>query len=360
MKHNNVFTKGIITVVLALTSITAINAQTQHNRPQTPIPPYPYDTTEFVVNNTMANVQLSGTLTMPDNPKAAIVMATGSGSQNRDEEIFGHKPFKVIADYLSRHGYAVLRTDDRGVGQSTGDPTLATTDDYATDAKSAIESLKKVETLKDKPIGVIGHSEGGSIAIKCANEADFIITLAAPGLKGDSIIVTQGKALMEAMGQGASWNMMYPTLRKRYDLIMSNLPTSLLKIQIYNEVVKDIPPTMLTEQVQQQISAEIATVCSPWYRAFLRYDPSEDISNVKIKWLALNGTKDLQVLCEENTSAIKRHNDNVDIVTFEGLNHLFQECKVGTVEEYATIEQTIAPQVLETILNWLNSIITTD
>ncbi|MBQ1268112.1 MAG: alpha/beta hydrolase, partial [Muribaculaceae bacterium] len=131
MRRYNTLLKGIAIAVMALTSMISFDAQSQYNRPQTPVPPYPYDTLEYVVNNTKANVQLSGTLTMPDNPKAVIVMATGSGSQNRDEEMFGHRPFKVIADYLSRNGYAVLRTDDRGIGQSTGDATLATTDDFA-------------------------------------------------------------------------------------------------------------------------------------------------------------------------------------------------------------------------------------
>ena len=307
MRRYNTLLKGIVIAVMALTSMISFDAQSQYNRPQTPVPPYPYDTLEYVVNNTKANVQLSGTLTMPDNPKAVIVMATGSGSQNRDEEMFGHRPFKVIADYLSRHGYAVLRTDDRGIGQSTGDATLATTDDFAEDAKYAVESLKKLDALKDRPIGIIGHSEGGSIAIKCAPSVDFIITLAAPAIQGDSIILTQTKAMLDASGQGFAWDSLYP-----------------------------------------------------WYRTFLRYNPAEDIRNIDIPWLALNGTKDLQVLCEDNTSTIMQLNPNATVVVFDGLNHLFQQCNRGTVDEYAIIEQTISPQVLETILNWLNTSIATD
>lgn len=360
MRRYNTLLKGIAIAVMALTSMISFDAQSQYNRPQTPVPPYPYDTLEYVVNNTKANVQLSGTLTMPDNPKAVIVMATGSGSQNRDEEMFGHRPFKVIADYLSRNGYAVLRTDDRGIGQSTGDATLATTDDFAEDAKYAVESLKKLDALKDRPVGIIGHSEGGSIAIKCAPSVDFIVTLAAPAIQGDSIILTQTKAMLDASGQGFAWDSLYPTLRKRYDTVMSNLPTSLLKIQLYNDVVKDIPPAMLTDQLINQINAEISAMCSPWYRTFLRYNPAEDIRNIDIPWLALNGTKDLQVLCEDNTSTIKQLNPNATVVVFDGLNHLFQQCSRGTVDEYAIIEQTISPQVLETILNWLNTSIATD
>ena len=346
------------TAIAIIFTIASLQLFAQHSRPQTPYPPYPYDTLEYVVHNKIDNINLAGTITIPKDIKSVIVMATGSGSQNRDEELFGHRPFKVIADFLSRNGYAVLRMDDRGVGSSQGNPSISTTDDYTTDIKQAIQSLKDNEIFKNKPIGIIGHSEGGMIAIKAADCSDFIITLAAPALPGDSIILTQTKAILDASRQGANWSALYHTLRKRYDWVKSNIPESILKLQLYNDVVKDIPSVYLTDAVKDQIMVEIASMSSPWYRNFLRYDPADDISKVEIPWLALNGEKDLQVLCNQNLSMIENLNSKAKTMRFEGLNHLFQECQTGMVQEYANIEQTISPVVLQTILDWLNSIVT--
>lgn len=324
-------------------------------RPQTPYPPYPYDTIEYKVAN--KDILLSGTLTLPIQPKAAIVLATGSGSQNRDEEIFNHRPFKVIADYLTRFNYAVLRMDDRGVGASSGDPTTSTTDDYVGDIKEAVKSLRAHEKLKGMPVGIIGHSEGGLIAIKSADSADFIVTLAAPALRGDSVILTQAKALLEASNQGYTWTSLYPTLRQRYDWVMSDMPTQILKLQLYNNIVKDIPSALLTDDLIARIIAEISSMTSPWYRSFLRYDPANDICKVEIPWLALNGDKDLQIICDQNLLLIEKLNPNVKIVKFDNLNHLFQECSTGMINEYEAIDQTISPNVLKTIQEWLDSVI---
>ena len=193
------------TITAIIFTIASLQVFAQNSRPQTPYPPYPYDTLEYVVHNKIDNINLAGTITIPKDIKSVIVMATGSGSQNRDEELFGHRPFKVIADLLSRNGYAVLRMDDRGVGGSAGDPSTSTTNDFTTDITQAIQSLRDNELFKNKPIGVIGHSEGGTIAIKAADKSDFIITLAAPALPGDSIILTQTKAILDASGQAANW-----------------------------------------------------------------------------------------------------------------------------------------------------------
>lgn len=346
------------TIIAILLTIASLQVFAQNSRPQTPYPPYPYDTLDYIVHNKIDNINLAGTITIPKEIKSVIVMATGSGSQNRDEELFGHRPFKVIADFLSRNGYAVLRMDDRGVGGSTGDPSTSTTEDHTTDITQAIQSLRDNKLFKNKPIGVIGHSEGGTIAIKAADKSDFIITLAAPALPGDSIILTQTKAILDASGQTTNWQTIYPTLRQRYNVVMSNLPESLLKLQLYNDVVKDIPSIYLTETMKEQIMNEITSMASPWYRNFLRYDPTEDIKKVDIPWLALNGEKDLQVLCDQNLSMIEILNPKAKAIKFDGLNHLFQECQTGIVQEYANIEQTISPIVLQTILEWLNSITT--
>lgn len=347
--------KTIITIIFTLASLQVVG---QTSRPQTPYPPYPYDTMEYVVHNKIDNIELAGTITIPKDIKSIIVMATGSGSQNRDEELFGHRPFKVIADFLSRNGYAVLRMDDRGIGGSKGNPLTSTTEDYTTDIKQAIQSLRDNEIFKNKPIGIIGHSEGGMIAIKAADCSDFIITLATPALPGDSIILTQTKAILDTSGQSADWSVLYPTLRKRYDWVKSNIPESILKLQLYNDVIKDIPSVYLSDAIKDQIMVEIASMSSPWYRNFLRYNPADDIKKVAIPWLALNGAKDLQVICDQNLSMIENLNPKAKTIRFDGLNHLFQECQTGMVQEYANIEQTISPDVLQTILDWLNSIAT--
>lgn len=323
-------------------------------RPQTPYPPYPYDTLNVVISNTEARIKLAGTLSLPKSPKAAIVMATGSGQQDRDETIFGHRPFKVIADYLSRNGYAVLRMDDRGVGKSEGDPTFSTTTDFVSDIRASVDFLRRDSVLNKLKIGIIGHSEGGVIAYRAADNVDFIVTLAAPALRGDSIIVSQGRAIIDASGQSATWPQFYKTVRNRYNMVMSDIPSTILRFQLYSDVIKDIPQELLTTQLQERISKEITTMVSPWYREFLRYDPTEDIKAVKIPWLALNGTKDLQILCSQNLNTIKYLNPKVKIVSFDGLNHLFQQCQTGLPQEYQSIEQTIDPIVLETILQWLN------
>ena len=349
------FTQGM-SLPLTLTRTTA--DAVMYNRPQEPQPPFVYNTQDVTFQN--GDITLAGTLTTPfwGTRHKAVVLVSGSGSQNRDEELFGHRPFKVIADFLSRNGYAVLRMDDRGVGGSAGDPSTSTTNDFTTDITQAIQSLRDNELFKNKPIGVIGHSEGGTIAIKAADKSDFIITLAAPALPGDSIILTQTKAILDASGQAANWQTIYPTLRQRYNVVMSNLPESLLKLQLYNDVVKDIPTIYLTEAMKDQIMNEITSMASPWYRNFLRYNPTEDIKKVDITWLALNGEKDLQVICDQNLSMIQELNPKAKTIKFDGLNHLFQECQTGMVQEYATIEQTISPIVLQTILEWLNSITT--
>lgn len=348
--------KILLLFLLFISTIGSINAD--FIRPQTPYPPYPYDTLNVVVNNIAENVSLSGTLTEPrgKKPKAIIVLATGSGQQNRDEELFSHKPFKVIADRLTRNDCAVLRLDDRGIGGSTGDFSVATTDNFVTDIKSAISFLRKKYSSNNCKIGVLGHSEGGTIAIRVADNADFIITMAAPALKGDSAILSQVKAIMTASGQGYAWNMTYPTLRRRYDWVMSDIPTDSLSKLLYDDVVKTIPQYMMTTELSQRINSEIRGMTSPAYREMLRYNPQKDIKAVNIPWLAMYGKKDVQVVSNENLNEIHILNPNVDTVAFDNLNHLFQNSFTGLPDEYPEITETISENVLEFITNWINEL----
>lgn len=351
--------KKVFTIFLFLLVIIIVNAQTL-NRPQTPTPPYPYDTLDINIINKIDGTRLYGTLTTPIAPqksKASIILATGSGSQNRDEEIFQHKPFKVIADFLTKNGYTVLRLDDRTYTYPSPN-SKATTDTFLSDIIAGIEYLRIVNP-KSK-IGILGHSEGGTIAIKAAatNQADFIITLAAPALQGDSILISQVKATSNLQDNDQAWKELYPIIRKRYDLIMSDLPSYMLKSMLYLDVISKIPAIMMTEQLKSQINAGIDAMTSEWYRAFLRYDPSEDIRKINVKWLALNGKKDVQVLSEENLNMIKYLNPNSDIINYENLNHLFQNSNSGAVSEYVLIDETISIDVLNDIVNWLDENIT--
>ena len=326
------------------------------NRPQTPLPPYDYDTLNITITNPSDGTILNGTITKPKGgkSKASVVLATGSGAQNRDEELFGHKPFKVIADFLTKNGYTILRMDDRTFTYPNPQ-THATTDTFLTDIYAGIEFLKRENP--DTKIGILGHSEGGSIAIKAGakNLVDFIITLAAPAFRGDSLIISQVKAISKLNDNDPQWKNLYPTLRRRYNLVMSDIPTNSLYNTLYYDVISTIPSYMLTDQLKSQINAEINAMTSDWFREFLRYDPSEDIKNINIKWLALNGNKDLQVPSPSNPDRIKELNSDVTVITFDNLNHLFQNAISGGVEEYPNIEETISYEVLKTILEWLDN-----
>ncbi|MDE6120745.1 MAG: lysophospholipase, partial [Muribaculaceae bacterium] len=234
---------------------------------------------EFVVRNEAASVVLCGTLQTPDNvaPKALVVMASGSGQQNRDEEIFGHKIFKDIADRLSCSGYASLRLDDRGTGSSSGDFSKATTDDFTDDIACALKSVDSVFT--DIPIGVLGHSEGGSVAIRLGAHnplCEFIITLAAPAWRGDSIIMSQARALAE--NASGNWSAENATLQRRLlDICLSPIPSALARPVFISTMTKEAGSAGTLPQVQASIAASADAMLSKWYREFLRYDPSDDI-----------------------------------------------------------------------------------
>lgn len=291
-------------------------------RPQTPRPPFPYQTEEVIFVNEKDTASLAGTLTWPvgyqkGKKVPVVLMITGSGMQNRDEEIFDHKPFAVIADYLARHGVASLRYDDRQVGGSKGNVTHATTEDFMRDAEAGLKYLKELRSFSR--IGVLGHSEGGTIAFMLAKEKkpDFIVSLAGTGLRGDSVITEQTNFILRQQGKPG------------------------------NMTVKQMHLTMMM------------TETTPWYDFFVSYDPAEAIRKVKCPALILNGSKDSQVLAESNLSVIRnllpKHTKS-KIKEYPGLNHLFQPCKTGAVDEYGTIEQTISEEVLADIAEWIQKL----
>jgi len=336
-------------------------------RPQEPKPPYPYISEDVTFENKLAEVTLAGTLTMPSsgNNFTAVILISGSGSQDRNEEIMGHKPFLVVADYLTRHGIAVLRYDDRGFAQSTGDFMSATTADFATDTESAVEYLKSRKEINPNKIGLMGHSEGGIIAPMIAarsKDIGFIVMLAGTGLRGYEIILTQVEELYKVAGVPA--NQISETLRINkaiYDLIIeskedvSKQEITDLLTSMEDDITQIIPAGISFDNYIQQLAAQMS---SPWMQYFLRYDPAPALELVKCPVLAVNGSKDLQVISKENLSFIgksleKGGNKRITIKEYPGLNHLFQECTTGLPNEYAIIEQTFSPEVLQDLTDWI-------
>lgn len=319
----------------------------KRNRPQTPAMPYPYQTQEVSFNN--GDAILKGTLVIPENASRqtpVLLMVTGSGLQNRDEEIFEHKPFAVIADALARAGIATLRYDDRGFGESTGDVVNCTTEDLKNDAFAGVQLLR---SRFDK-VGVIGHSEGGTIALMLAAEkkVDFIVSLAGMAVSGKETLLWQNRlALAAANIPSETIDLYCKALDEVFDACISgiampsttqyNLPTSLAQNL-----------TVVTKQLQ-----------TPYMKQFLTLDSRPLLGNITCPVLALNGSKDTQVEPESNLGALRsglQKNAKNKLEAIEGVNHLFQHCKTGMATEYGNIEETIAPEVLEKMVYWLSNL----
>jgi pimeloyl-ACP methyl ester carboxylesterase len=340
-------------------------------RPQEPKPPYPYLEKEVIVNNEKANVELSGTLTLPENggPFPAVILITGSGPQNRNEELMGHKPFLVLSDYLTRKGIAVLRCDDRGFGKSTGSFSSATTLDFATDVSAEIDFLKTQKEIDSTKIGLAGHSEGGLIGPIVASEREdvaFLVLLAGPGVTGDRILLAQSAILNKRAGftekELADDNLLrtkiYTIIRKNSD---NDKAGAKIKAIIHSSNKKNPKGKGLSQLDDQQIDLFIKQSTSSWFRLFLVLDPVNYLSKVHCPLLALNGSLDVQVPAKENLEAIEKAlifggNSSYSIEEIPDLNHLFQHAKTGNVDEYSKIEETMSPEVLEKIATWINKI----
>ena len=335
-------------------------------RPQEPQPPFPYRSEEVTVRNERDGINLAGTLTLPEKGTKfpAVVMVTGSGAQNRDEEIMGHKPFFVIADYLTRNGIAVLRCDDRGTAASQGTHATATNEDFATDTEAMVNYLRSRKEINAKKIGIIGHSAGGIIAFIVAKKDPsiaFVVSLAGAGVRGDSLMLKQVELISKSQGMpDAVWQGMKPSIRNRYAILQQTdkTPEELQK-ELYADVTKTMSPEQLKDlNTIQQLSAQISSMTSPWYLHFMRYDPAQDLKKLKCPVLALNGEKDIQVDAAMNLAAIQERitgngNKNVTVKAYPNLNHLFQTCEKGTLAEYGQLEETINPEVLKDIIEWI-------
>lgn len=333
-------------------------------RPQTPIGPFAYKTEDVVFKNEEEGALLSGTLTYPVNFEAyknrsvpVVLMVTGSGGQNRDEEVFDHKPFHVIADFLAKNGVASLRYDDRGVGKSTGPTKNTTTANNLSDAEAGITYLR--EQKKFGKVGVLGHSEGGTIAFMMgANKSvDFLISFAGGAAGGIDIIVGQNEAAMHQQGVPQEVINDYATaLRLVYSARING--KEITNKSEYIETLCQTNKLTLPDNFKSNL-AKCITYGGQWMTWFLGYDPSEAISQIKCPVMALNGTLDLQVLSKDNLPVIKKKlpkNKKSLIKEYDGLNHLFQHCTSTTALNYAAIEETISEEVLNDMINWINAI----
>ena len=341
-------------VVLPLT-LKKVDKLSRPGRPQEPKPPFPYRSEDVTVANAAANVKLAGTLTLPDGPGPfpAVVFITGSGPQNRDEELLGHKPFLVLADYLTRRGIAVLRYDDRGIGTSTGDFGAATSEDFAGDALAAWAVLRERKEIDPRRIGLLGHSEGALIAPMLAARTPgiaFVVMLAGPGVSGEQIMLKQGALIMKANGAPD-------------EAIAANID---LQKQVFTILREETVPARIVERLsaipvpgpKEASAALVKQSSSPWLRYFALYDPAPALEKVTCPVLAMGGELDLQVPVDQNLPVIeaalkKGGNKDYSVIRLPGLNHLFQTCKKGTPGEYVQIEETMSPVALDTIATWV-------
>jgi pimeloyl-ACP methyl ester carboxylesterase len=334
------------------------------NRPQTPQPPYPYLTEEVTFRNTAEDVTLSGTLTYPmmhfrypAGTIPVVLMVTGSGQQNRDEEVFDHKPFAVIAHHLAVNGIASLRYDDRGVGKSTGSLEGLTTQNNRNDAAAGIAYLRSLG--KFGKIGVLGHSEGGTIAFMLGadNAVDFLVSLAGSAAKGIDVIIGQNAAALQLSGFSDAVITQY--CRALEVVHMDRINGVTIEDSVaYVDAVCSGNDIVLPASLKSNLESVVASA-NDWFTYFLGYDPSEDIKKITCPVFALNGTLDMQVICKDNIPVIREglpENPSSQIKEYESLNHLFQHCTIQNCLLYGTIEETISEEVLEDISAWINSI----
>ena len=342
-------------------------------RPQTPKPPFDYETEDVLFTDANQSITFGGTFTRPkgDGKFTTVLLISGSSQQDRDETIGGHKAFWVIADYLTKNGFAVLRLDDRTVGQTTGQ--LGTSADYAKDVLVAVNYLKNRKEVNPKKIGLVGHSEGGMIApIAASNSKDvaFIVSLAGMGVSGYDLLLKQSDAALKQMGMSDEYRGYTADLNKTIYAVCRRLPTEgditdSLKTA-FNSWLARQPADRLGQmglkgkEGESKMTNQFPFIGSAWYRYFLKYDPAPTLQKIKIPVLALNGDKDMQVDAAANLTAFevnlkKAGNKNYKVVTLQGLNHLFQNCQTCTITEYSTLEETFSTKALLIVSDWLKT-----
>jgi hypothetical protein len=339
------------------------------NRPQEPKPPFPYDTEDVTYPNPRANITLAGTITKPRSagPFPVVLLITGSGPQDRDEALMGHKPFLVLADYLTRQGIAVLRVDDRGVGKTTGNFAASTSEDFAGDVLAGIDYLKTRKDIDPKRIGLIGHSEGGVIGPMVAaksKDVAFVVMLAGVGVPADELLMRQAALIMKANGASdgmieeneAAQKQMFAIVKAEKDPKAAEPKLRAVCDELLAKLTAVNPDA--AKAAKPGIDGSVAMVNSPWFRYFLTYDPAATLKQVKVPVLAIDGSLDLQVDPKQNLPAIEKAlkdggNKDVTVQEIPNLNHLFQTAKTGSPSEYSTIEETMSPVALKTVGDWI-------
>lgn len=334
-------------------------------RPQEPVKPYPYYTEEVTFRNEKADIELAGTLSLPQKEGVfpVVVLISGSGPQNRDEELFGHRPFLVLADHLTRNGIAVLRYDDRGTALSTGNFESATSEDFSEDVEAAVTYLRTRKEIDKNNIGLVGHSEGGMIAPMVASrdkDIAFIVLMAGVGIPGDELLLLQQRAVGKVSGLSETLLMDIETgNRTVFSMIKESTDLTQLSADL-TKYFKEHPGPSKPPGVDVDTYAQLRVdqLLNPWWLHFIRYDPAGTLGEVACPVLAINGEMDVQVPPRENLTAIQEAlegggNTQVTIKELPTLNHLFQESTTGSPTEYGQISQTLAPEALDTILLWI-------
>lgn len=355
-----IFQQSFLQVPLNLKCDTSEASQ----RPQEPQPPFPYQIENISFPSLDKSITLSGTLTLPDDLKKhpAVVLIAGSGPANRDEEIFGHKPFAVIADYLTRQGLAVLRYDKRGIGESTGSLREATTLNLAEDVEASIQFLRNHPNIQSNNIGLIGHSEGGIIAPMVASRdqaISFIVLLAAPGMTGKQILKKQNEESIQRSPITNDQKTKALNVAVQYLDYLAQTSSEGTSTEALHNTLDSIISINLAEDIFPQVSREemIKSTNNNWIIYFLNLDPSEYLKKVHCPILALNGTKDIQVEANSNLERIESSVKNKELLTVKkylNLNHLFQKAETGAINEYAQIQETFSEDVLKDILTWIS------
>jgi hypothetical protein len=367
-----VFTQGS---ELPLT-LKKVEKVSEIKRPQTPKPPFTYKSEDVIYHNADKSLQYGATITIPEGngPFPAAVLITGSGPQDRDESILGHKPFAVIADHLTKNGYIVLRVDDRGVGKSTGNFDSSTSEDFAKDVSNSIDYLLTRPETDKKKVGMIGHSEGGMIAPMVATarrDINFIVLLAGPGVRIVDLMEEQNAAVLRSMGisEKAVTETKY-LFRHIVNAIQSagDSLTALQQASIITENWKsNTSDSILTElqfntpeKRKEYVKQMVNELYSPWFSYFMKFNPGLHLKKLRCKVLALNGSKDIQVISSQNLegikSALKKSKAKAILVKeLPGLNHLFQQCNKCNIDEYGQLEETFSPLALQEISNWMNT-----
>ena len=356
------FTQGM-TFDLVWSRSTETAAITRPVRPQYPTEPFPYHSEDITFNNPLADgVTLAGTLTLPegDGPFPAAILISGSGPQDRNEEVFGHKPFLVLADWLTRQNIAVLRYDDRGYGASTGDHASSTSADFATDTNAAVAFLMDRSEIDQSAIGLIGHSEGGLIAPLAAldnSDISWIVLLAGPGIDTRTLMEMQRRTAAFASGQTEEdLEQSQPVQDAVVNLAASDLSSDEIDVEMRALLNEETMTSMGLGTAERD--ALIARTQDAWFRYFVRYDPAPVFAQIDLPILAINGSLDVQVDGEANLAGLRNilaDHDDVTITELEGLNHMFQTAETGSMREYASIEETFAPHALELISDWINT-----